>query len=178
MDAGIGTRLKSENIKSPKHGCAYNMRLAGRGWQTEPHLWETIAPLQDPVRLRFMEIPLGESKWASALLALSWHTLARRAFSLAKHSAPPESLVGVLALSMEAKTRALQELEAGHRNFLLLERRALDSEDAARLRKDMIFLDSLQMEFCRCSGGQLTSKGDLIFLSAVLIGDRRNSVYA
>ena len=131
-----------ENTKCPKHGFAYNMRLAGRGWQTEKHLWEIIAPLQNPVRLRFMEIPLGESKWASALLALSFHTLSRRAFSLAKHSAPPESLVGVLAHSMEAKTRALKELKAGHRNFLLLERRALESEDAARLRKDMIFLDS------------------------------------
>ena len=75
-------------------------------------------------------------------LELAWHAVGRRSWSLAKHSAPPECLVGVLSSTEATRTQTLRELETRHRNFLLLERRAVDSEDASCLRRDMIFLDS------------------------------------
>ncbi len=131
-----------ENTKAPKDACAYSLRLAGNGWQNEPHLWETIAPLQSPEKPRFMEIPVGESKWATRLLVLTWHIVMRRSWSLAKHSAPPESLAGLLAPAAETKARTAGELGIAHRQFLLLERRANALDDAALLRKDIIFLDS------------------------------------
>ena len=134
--------MQVHTIKAPEDGCKYSLTLAGHGWQTEPHLWLTTKPLRDALQLRFMGIPLGESKWATKALELAWHTVGRRSWSLAKHSAPPECLVGVLSSTEATRNQTLRELETGHRNFLLLERRAVDSEDASCLRRDMIFLDS------------------------------------
>ena len=83
--------------KTPQHAVKYSIKLAGDGWQAELHLWKTLAVLENPEQLRFMEIPIGESQWATKLLMLSWHIVMRRSWSLAKHSSPPESLAGLLS---------------------------------------------------------------------------------
>ena len=131
-----------KNTMSPKHAYLYSLRMAGAGWKSERHLWETLAPLRDPDAIRFMEIPMGESKWAERAVLLAWSIYKRRVWSLAKHSMPPESNALLLSPSAEIKARAATELKQTHVNFLLLERRAIDKDDAASLRRDMIFLDS------------------------------------
>ena len=131
-----------KDIKSPTDACQYSLRMADRGWQSEPHLWDTLAQLQNSEKLRFMEIPMGESVWATRSLLLSWNVVMRRSWSLAKHSAPPESLSGLLDPAEETRTMTANKLKAEHQHFLLLERRALTLDDAAHLRKDIIFLDS------------------------------------
>ena len=97
---------------------------------------------------------MGESKWATKALLLSWHLVMRRSWSFSKRSAPPESQAELLAVSEEVRARAESELEAQHKNMLLLERRATELDEAATLRKDIIFLDSHAVRlvfefFCR-----------------------------
>ena len=144
---GFYTR-EIEKTKNPRDGFQYSLKMAGDGWQTEPHLWETLAPLQNPTLLRFMEIPMGESTWATTALLLSWHIVMRRSWSLAKHSAPPESLAGLLATSEEVRTMSANELERTHRILLLLERRATELDDAALLRWDILFLAATRSAWC------------------------------
>ena len=88
-----------ENNKTPLDGVKYNLKLADDGWKEEPHLWETLALLYDTDKLRFMDIPMGESDWATKALMLSWHIVMRRSWSLSKHSTPPESLAGLLGVA-------------------------------------------------------------------------------
>lgn len=73
---------------------------------------------------------MGESKWATKTLLLSWHLFMPRSWSFNKHSAPPESQAELLALSEEVRARAASELEVQHKNILLLERRAIELDDA------------------------------------------------
>ena len=143
-----------ENNKTPLHGVRYSLKLADDGWKAEPHLWETLATLYDTDKLRFMDIPMGESDWATKALSLSWHIVARRAWSLSKHSTPPESQAGLLASDLERRRRTAAALRESHRNFLLLERRAVTFDDAAVLRRDIIFLDAVAVRlvfefYCR-----------------------------
>jgi len=89
-----------------------------------------------------MEIPMGESIWATRSLLYMWHIHMRRVWSLAKHSAPPEPLAELLAPRAATRDRRAQQLKTEHRNFLLLERRVHQVADAARLREHIIFLDA------------------------------------
>ena len=81
-----------KNTKSPLDGLAYSIRMAD-GWRSEGHLWGTMAPLVKPEKLRFMDIPMGESIWADRALTLMWHIVMRRAWSNTKNNdtrfAPP-----------------------------------------------------------------------------------------
>ncbi len=132
-----------EATKSPRDGFKYTLRMAGSGWEAEKHLWQTLETLQKSERLRYMGIAVGESTWATKAMELALHIVMRRAWSLAKHSMPPDSLAGLLAPTPATRDRTAQALRVGHNNFLLLERRGLDLDDAAGLRKDLIFLDSV-----------------------------------
>ena len=85
---------------------------------------------------------MGESVWATKSLLYSWHIHMRRAWSLAKHSAPPESLAGLLSPREQTRITRARKLEREYTNVLLLERRAHHLEDARLLRKDLIFLDA------------------------------------
>ena len=113
-----------------------------------------LRALQNAEQLRFMDIPMGESKWATETLLLSWHLLMRRAWSFSQRSAPPESQAELLGASEEVRARAASELEVQHKNMLLLERRATELDEAAFLRRGIIFLDSHAVRlvfefFCR-----------------------------
>ena len=127
---------------APQDGFKYSLRMAGTGWQAEDHLKKTLEPLSNPQKLNFMVIPMGESTWATKALSYMWHIHMRRSWSLAKHSAPPESLAGLLAPAEGTRRARARKLQAEHTNFLLLERRAHHLEDANHLRKDIIFLDA------------------------------------
>ena len=131
-----------ENTKSPKDAFAYSLRLADGGWQSDDHLWKILEPLRTAAQLRFMGIPLGESTWATKSLLYFWHIHMRRSWSLSRHSAPPEDLAGLLAPIAATRARRARRLEVEYRHVLLLERRAHSLDEAARLRKDIIFLDS------------------------------------
>ena len=112
------------------------------GWRPEKHLLGTMAPLEDPDKLRYMEIPMGESIWADRALTLMWHIVMRRAWSLSKHSAPPESLANLLSRDEAKRASAAEQLRSEHTHFLLLERAATQSDDADILRTAIIFLDA------------------------------------
>ena len=127
---------------TPRHAFEYSLRMADTGWQSENHLSQTLEPLRNPQKLNFMEIPMGESIWATRSLLYKWHIHMFRAWSLAKHSAPPESLAGLLAPAAATRARRARQLKVEHRIFLLLERRVHQLDDAARLRGHIIFLDS------------------------------------
>ena len=130
------------NTKTPTDGLLYNQRMA-TGWMSEKHLTETLAPLRNPEDLNFMEIPMGGSKWASRALELAWQIVARRAWSLSKHSAPPESHAPLLSENPRVRGPAAKELQNQHRMFLSLESSAAGGNpDAEALRKDIIFLDA------------------------------------
>ena len=90
------------------------------GWRSEKHSSGTMAPLGNPAELRYIEIPMGESIWADRALTLMWHIVARRAWSLSKHSTPPESLANLLSSSEEQRTRAAKQLEREHQIFLFV----------------------------------------------------------
>ena len=105
------------------------------GWRSEKHLLGTMAPLDNLEKLRYMEIPMGESIWADRALTLMWHIVMRRAWSLSKHSAPPESLANLLSRSEATRTDAAAQVRMEHENFLLLERSAAQLDDAEILRK-------------------------------------------
>ena len=120
-------------IKQSKSGLAYSCRLVD-GWRSEKHLLGTMAPLENPEKLRYMEIPMGESIWADRALTLMWHIVMRRAWSLSKHSTPPESLANLLSDSDAKMTRAAEQLRSEHEHFLLLERAATTVDDAELLR--------------------------------------------
>ena len=86
---------ESKETKSPLDGLAYSCRMVD-GWRSEKHLLGTMAPLVNVEQLRYMEVPMCQSSWADRALTLMWHIVARRAWSLSKHSAPPESLAKLL----------------------------------------------------------------------------------
>ena len=119
--------------KSPVEGLAYSIKMAN-GWRSEKHLLGTMAPLENPEKVRCMEIPMGQSIWADRALTLMWHIVARRAWILSKHSAPPESLANLLSDSDAKMTRAAEQLRSEHEHFLLLERAATTADDADILR--------------------------------------------
>ena len=118
-----------ENTKSPLDGLAYSINMAD-GWRSEEHLLGTMAPLVNAAQLRYMDIPMGESIWADRALTLMWHIVMRRAWSLSKHSTPPESLANLLSNSDAKRSRAAEQLRSEHNNFLLLERSATTLDDA------------------------------------------------
>ena len=100
-------------------------------------------PLRDPEDLNFMEIPMGMPKWADRALECAWHIFMRRAWSLGKHSAPPESLANLLSEISRVRENAAQELRTQHEHILALERAAaIGNADADALRKDTILLDA------------------------------------
>ena len=66
----------------------------------------------------------------------------RRAWSLSKHSSPPESLANLLSRSEAQRTRAAEQLQSEHAHFLLLERAATQSDEANIVRNAIVFLDA------------------------------------
>ena len=105
------------NTLSPTDGLLYNERMV-RDWRSERHLSETMMPLRNPEDLNFMEIPMGMPKWADRALEFAWHILMRRAWSLGKHSAPPESLANLLSEISRVRENAAQELRKQHEHVL------------------------------------------------------------
>ena len=62
-----------------------------------------------------MGIPMGMSTWADRALGSAWQVITRRAWSLAKHNAPPESLANLLsASSSRVRDNAAQQLQTRH----------------------------------------------------------------
>jgi len=94
-----------EETTSPQYGLTYSLRMVD-GWRSEKHLWNTMAPLADPDKLSFMDIPMGESIWEGRALCLMWHITMRRAWSLSKHSAPPGSLANLFSPSAARRDSA------------------------------------------------------------------------
>ena len=132
-----------KNTKSPAHALAYSWRMCN--WAEEPHLWATLSnTLFEPRWLNFMEIPLGRSQDAARALAISWSTVTRRAWTLSKHSSPPECYAEVLRPGdafEAARQTATASMKRHHENVLALERSVHILPDAQKLWDECLWLD-------------------------------------
>ena len=135
-----------EDIKSPGDNLAKLMRL-GEGWALEPHLWDTIhRTLLNEANLNDMQIKYGCSDYATKALHLSWSIVSKRAWTLSKHSAPPDVNAKILTTGRGATPEAIRTTAAGlmkshHENVLSLESAAASGiSDAKSLCRDCQFL--------------------------------------
>jgi len=101
-----------------------------------------MAPLVNLAQPRYMGIPMGESIGADRALTLMWHIVAGKAWSLSKHTTPPESLANLLSKFDAKRSRAAEQLRSEHKIFLLWERSATMVDDAETWREAIIFLDA------------------------------------
>lgn len=132
-----------KETQSPKHAVAYDMRLAHDRWMSEPHLWNTLQfTLFDPQYLRQMQIPIGDSSKATKALFLAWHIVSQRAWTLSKHSCPPESNANILSSNIGAATVVAERMKQHHTNFLSLEAKCHTVPDCMLLWKEILFLQS------------------------------------
>ena len=128
--------------KSPKDALAYSMRNVE--WSTEEHLYETLANVcYNAAYLQEMQLPYGPSQMATDALALAWRIVGRRAWTLSKHSCPPESYARILQVDEpESQQRASEQMRKEHTSILKLEASRHTDEDAMALWKAIAFLNS------------------------------------
>ena len=128
--------------KSPKDALAYSMRNVE--WSTEKHLYETLANVcYNATYLQEMQLPLGPSRMATDALALACRIVGRRAWTLSKHSCPPESYARILQVDEpESQQRASEQMRKEHTSILKLEASRHTDEDAIALWKAIAFLNS------------------------------------
>ena len=109
------------DIKSPTDTLSYSMAMTDSKWASEPHLFATLShTLFEFKYLEFMEIPIGKSTKARRALHLAWNIYAHRAWTLSKHSCPPECNAALLKSGPIAQAAA-DALKIQHKNILSLE---------------------------------------------------------
>ena len=115
-------------------------------WSVEPHLWETFSfTLLDERNLDDMKIPLGPSDYCTKALHLTWTIVARRGWTMSKHSLPPDAYAKILVPDTFANAAAIKAAVAAtirrhHTNVLNLEH-AMSVESRA-LRDDCLGLQT------------------------------------
>lgn len=96
-------------------------------WSVEPHLWETFSfTLLHERNLDDMKIPLGHSDYCTKTLHLTWTIVAKRGWTMSKHSLPPDVYAKILMSDTSANAAAIKAAVAAmirrhHRNVLNLE---------------------------------------------------------
>ena len=123
-------------------------------------MWATLnETLLDEANLDAMQIEYGASDRATKALHLSWSIVAKRCWTMSKHSAPPDANAKLLATGTSeaaegVRATAAALLKSHHKNVLSLENAAASGvQDAKSLWKDCLFVQMqpvrLMWEFYR-----------------------------
>ena len=118
-----------------------------KGWQCESHLVQTIQHTCSNSSLNYMGVPTqspesGPDKdmLGDKAVQLSWHILSRRAWSLTKHSTPPECYAGILSEDIAAAQSVAENMQSDfEQNLTPLELCAHKNHTAQKLFNDLIF---------------------------------------
>ena len=133
-----------KECKNAKDEARRAKRLAS-GWFKEPHLFETLKEsLFSIANLKFMDIPLGESDKATKVLAFAWTMYRKRAWTMSKHSSPPDCYANILSTDValeEQRKEVTSKMKTHHKNMLTLEEAKPRLESALELWKSCLFLN-------------------------------------
>ena len=106
------------HIKSPKHALANSCTLADGNWAKENHLWETLRTcMYDRKAGEYMALT---DDTCNRAVQLALHIVSHRAWSMARHSVPPEDYANVLRPGPGAATVA-QRMASEWKTLTLLE---------------------------------------------------------
>lgn len=121
-----------QGTKSPADAVTYAVRMCD--WATnEPHLRETAQALSNSVVVR--AVARGSS--AENVLALAWGVIANRAWSLARHDAPPESFARLASSDFEERASAMESMRLEWKWLLALEQQRHAVPAASTLWEDL-----------------------------------------
>ena len=131
-----------KDCKSPADALAYSIRNVD--WRSEKHLYETLSNVCSCEKhMEDMQIPFGSSDLGAEVLQFCWRIVARRAWSLSKHSCPPESYARILQVdSPDNQLETAKQIKREHVFFLKLEADRHAVPAAKALWEDIIFLQS------------------------------------
>ena len=109
-----------------------------------PHLFATLRQtLLEFEWLEFMQIPMGASIKATKALHLAWTLTAKRAWTMAKHSAPPQCYANALRPGdefAEARQARAAMMKTHHENVLSLEIARHNIADANEVWEACLYL--------------------------------------
>ena len=119
-----------ESVKTPEDGLRYSQEMA-RGWMRETHLRDLAKALRRCKALEaILDFPLdleAEDR-AARIMSLTQHFLSNRAWSLARHSLPPECYANMLAPEGEARVAAARKMKREHQFLLQFENSVAKSD--------------------------------------------------
>lgn len=120
------------------------MARSNGAWARDSHLQQLVAhTLYSPESLAFMgfrgEAGLDQSELAQQVLSLTWHLLMRRAWSMAKYSAPPDAYARVGSDNPQRSQKAVDTMRQDWADLVDLEQQALRCPEANDLLRDIHF---------------------------------------
>jgi hypothetical protein len=131
-----------KGCKSPLDALAYSIRNVE--WCSEKHLYETLSNgCLCAEYLEDMQVPFGNSDLGAEAVQFAWRIVARRGWTLSKHSCPPESYARILQVANpENQRQTAEKMKREHTNSLKLEADRHAVPAAKDLWEDIIFLRS------------------------------------
>lgn len=133
-----------EKVKTPRDAFKVTMARSNGAWARDRHLQQTVEhTLYNQESLAFVglrpEASPDQAALAQQALNLTWHLLARRAWSMAKYSAPPDAYAQIGSRDPGCSASAVEAMRQDWDRLLVLEQRALDCPDAKELLEDIHF---------------------------------------
>lgn len=131
-------------VKTPKDAFKVTMARSNGAWARDQHLQQTVEhTLYKRESLAFMgllpEAGPDQSGLAQQVLSLTWHVLARRAWSMAKYSAPPDAYAQIGSRDPGRSAAAVELMRQDWHRLIVLEQGAVSCPDAKELLGDIHF---------------------------------------
>ena len=119
-----------EMVKTTKNGGAELLALSEGRWMADPQFGALVThSLHSSASLSYMEVPPAASKQSDRIVSLTSLLVGQRAWSMAaRHHAPPQTYVGLLARCPLRQRRAMRLAEQEWATLLMLEQRQLVHE--------------------------------------------------
>jgi hypothetical protein len=129
-----------KGVKTPQQGAKAAAELAGGQWRRDPHLWNLIHTcMYDRESHTFMDLTTGNCERAVQLML---HFLAKRAWTMTRHSIPPEDYANILTPGPAAEAACVR-MRSHWKCLVVLEQRRHSSRTAESLWLDLGFARSM-----------------------------------
>ena len=129
-----------QRVQNPADGIQYQIEMSAGGWQSDDHLRQIVAVLNDSELITQLR-ERGLRQPVLKVLSLTLHLLKNRSWSLSRHSLPPEAFAGILSERADTRRSAAKLLATQHRALLAFEAALANnrtaSEQSRRLWSDL-----------------------------------------
>ena len=123
-----------QRVQNPADGIQYQIEMSAGGWQSDDHLRQTVAVLNDSELITQLR-ERGLRQPVLKVLSLTLHLLKNRSWSLSRHSLPPEAFAGILSERADTRRSAAKLLATQHRALLAFEAALANNRDASEQSK-------------------------------------------